>query len=149
MADALDTVRTVSDLRARIAAWRGERHTIGLVPTMGGLHEGHLVLVRRSLALTERTVVTLFVNPTQFGEGEDFDTYPRDESADAALLAAEGVHLLFAPRVAEMYSDGAVTQISVPGISDAAKAYADDVHAGRFPGPEHCFGYPKAVSGDG
>ncbi len=118
MADALDTVRTVSDLRARIAAWRGERHTIGLVPTMGGLHEGHLVLVRRSLALTERTVVTLFVNPTQFGEGEDYDTYPREEAADAALLAGEGAHLLFAPRVAEMYSDGAVTQISVPGISD-------------------------------
>ncbi len=118
MADALDTVRTVSDLRARIAAWRGDGKTIGLVPTMGGLHEGHLSLVRRSLELTERTVVTLFVNPTQFGEGEDFDTYPRDEAADAALLAAEGVHLLFAPRVAEMYSDGAVTRVSVPGVSD-------------------------------
>ena len=120
MADggAPDTVRTVSDLRARIAAWRGDGKTIGLVPTMGGLHEGHLVLVRRSLALTERTVVTLFVNPAQFGEGEDYGTYPRVEAADAALLAAEGVHLLFAPGVAEMVPEGAVTRVSVPGISD-------------------------------
>ena len=120
MADsgAPDTVRMVSDLRARIAAWRGDGKTIGLVPTMGGLHEGHLALVRRSLALTERTVVTLFVNPTQFGEGEDYDTYPREEAADAALLAAEGMHLLFAPGLAEMVPEGAVTRVSVPGISD-------------------------------
>ena len=120
MADGnvLDTVRTVSDLRTRIAAWRGDDKTIGLVPTMGGLHEGHLVLVRRSLALTERTVVTLFVNPSQFGEGEDYETYPRAEAADAALLAGEGVHLLFAPGMAEMVPEGAVTRVSVPGISD-------------------------------
>jgi pantoate--beta-alanine ligase len=85
---------------------------------MGGLHEGHLSLVRLSLRQTARTCVTLFVNPKQFGEGEDFDVYPRDEAADAALLAGEGAHLLYAPEVAEIYPPGSSVQVSVPGIGD-------------------------------
>ena len=114
----IETVRTVSELRARIAAWRGDGHSVGLVPTMGGLHEGHLSLVRLSLQQTDRTCVTLFVNPKQFGEGEDFDVYPRNETADAMMLAAEGAHLLYAPEVSEMYPQGSSAQVSVSGLGD-------------------------------
>ncbi len=114
----METVRRVSELRARIAGWRASSDTVGLVPTMGGLHEGHLSLVRASLAAAGRTVVTLFVNPAQFGAGEDFDDYPRDEAADARLLAGLGAHLLFAPGGDEIYAQGHVTRVSVPGIGD-------------------------------
>ncbi len=114
----IETVRTVSALRSRIAGWRREGHSIGLVPTMGGLHQGHLSLVRLSLKQTARTCVSLFVNPKQFGEGEDFDVYPRDEAVDAGLLAAAGAHLLYAPEVAEIYPPGSSVQVSVPGLGD-------------------------------
>jgi pantoate--beta-alanine ligase len=85
---------------------------------MGALHQGHLSLVRRSLEATTRTCATLFVNPTQFGPNEDLAVYPRTEDTDAAMLAAEGAHLLFAPAVAEMYPTDSVTRVSVPGIGD-------------------------------
>ncbi|OHC74177.1 MAG: pantoate--beta-alanine ligase [Rhodospirillales bacterium RIFCSPLOWO2_12_FULL_58_28] len=113
---AIDIVRTVKDLRDRVHAWRGEGLAVGLVPTMGGLHEGHLSLVRLSLKKTERTIVTIFVNPKQFSEGEDFAVYPRHEDADAALLTGAGAHLLFAPTTQEMYADGYASCVSVPGI---------------------------------
>ena len=115
---ALDTARTVEDLRARIAWWRRQGETIGLVPTMGALHEGHLSLVERAAAYTTRTCVSLFVNPTQFGPNEDFDRYPRDEAGDAAKLAAAGAALLYAPEVAEMYPSGSLTRVTVPGLGD-------------------------------
>ena len=114
----LETVRTVAALRARVAAWRSTGGTVGLVPTMGALHEGHLSLVRLSRAETARTVATIFVNPRQFREGEDLTTYPRDEAADAALLEAEGADLLFAPEASEMYPEGHATRVSVPGLGD-------------------------------
>ena len=114
----VDTVRTVADLRRRIATWRGAGHSVGLVPTMGALHEGHLSLVRLSLARTQRTVVTIFVNPTQFGEDEDLARYPRDEAADTAKLSAEGAHLVFAPIPEEMYPPGHLTRVSVPVLGD-------------------------------
>ena len=114
----LDIVRTVVDLRARVQAWRREGETVGLVPTMGVLHEGHLSLVRRSRAATTRTIATLFVNPKQFGPNEDFSVYPRDEASDAGKLADVGADLLFAPGIEEMYPAGSVTQVSVPQIGD-------------------------------
>jgi pantoate--beta-alanine ligase len=114
----LETVRRVNDLRARVAAWRKDGLSVGLVPTMGALHEGHFSLVRRSVASLDRTIVTLFVNPRQFGPNEDFGTYPRTEAADAAALERQGAHVLFAPGVDEMYPAGAVTTVSVPGIGD-------------------------------
>ena len=114
----LDIVRSVADLRNRVRDWRRQELSIGLVPTMGALHEGHMALAGRSVATMDRTIATLFVNPKQFGEGEDLDTYPRDEQADREKLAAAGVNLLFAPDVAEMYPEGFATGVRVGGLGD-------------------------------
>ena len=112
----LVTVRTGRELRARVREWRMADLSIGLVPTMGALHEGHLALVRTALSTCDRVIVTLFVNPTQFGAGEDFAAYPRDEARDKALVEAEGAHILFAPSVDEMFADGEVSEVHVPGL---------------------------------
>ncbi|MCU0838294.1 MAG: pantoate--beta-alanine ligase, partial [Rhodospirillales bacterium] len=111
-------VRTVDALRAQVRLWREAGETVGLVPTMGALHAGHLALVERALAYTTRVCVSLFVNPTQFGPNEDLDRYPRDEAGDLAKLAAVGAHLVFAPSAAEMYPPGALTRVTVPGLGD-------------------------------
>lgn len=116
--NALPTVRTVAALRERIAAWREADETIALVPTMGALHEGHLSLVARARTQCKRTVVSLFVNPTQFGPNEDLSAYPRDEAGDAAKLARAGVDLLYAPPVSEMYPEGFATQVTVSGLTE-------------------------------
>ncbi len=114
----IDTVRTIPELRAAIKGWRQKGETVGLVPTMGGLHEGHLSLVRHSRAKTMRTCVTLFVNPKQFGPGEDLDTYPRDEATDAAKLEAEGADLLFQPNPEEIYPPGFSSSVHIAGLGD-------------------------------
>lgn len=111
------TVRTVPDLRERLAPARRAARTIGLVPTMGYFHEGHLSLMRRARADCDVVVVSLFVNPAQFRPGEDFDAYPRDEARDAALAAAEGVDLLFAPSLDEVYPAGFDTTVEVGGLT--------------------------------
>jgi pantoate--beta-alanine ligase len=111
-------VRTVAILREQIAQWRREGARIGLIPTMGALHEGHLALVRRALAAGERAVVSIFVNPTQFGPNEDFSAYPRREAADVALVAEIGGHLVWAPTAAEMYPAGFATHVAVAGLTD-------------------------------
>lgn len=97
-----------------VSGWRSAGERVALVPTMGALHRGHLALVERGRALCPRVVASLFVNPTQFGPNEDFSRYPRDEAADAALLAGAGCDLLYAPDVAEMYLDGFATSVD-PG----------------------------------
>lgn len=114
----MDIVRTVADLRARVAAWRAAGRTVGLTPTMGALHEGHLTLVALARRHAERVVATIFVNPTQFGPTEDFAAYPRDEARDAAMLAGAGCDLLYAPSVAEMYPPGFATGVRVTGLTD-------------------------------
>ncbi|MGB0748069.1 MAG: pantoate--beta-alanine ligase [Magnetospiraceae bacterium] len=114
----LETVRTVPGLRARLDTWRGQGDSIALVPTMGALHAGHLALVERGLALAERCVVTLFVNPKQFGPNEDFAVYPRDEQTDARLLEEAGAHLLYAPTVDSMYAEGHATKVSLSGVGE-------------------------------
>jgi len=111
-------VRTVEDLRRHVGSWRGEGARIGLVPTMGALHDGHMALVAASQSQTERTVATLFVNPKQFGEGEDLDAYPRDEAADRAKLESAAVDVLFAPSVDEMYGSGHLTGVTVACMGD-------------------------------
>jgi len=117
-AGALPVVRTVRALRASVAAWRREGLGVGVVPTMGALHAGHLDLVRRALAACDRVIVTLFVNPRQFDNPGDLAAYPRTEAEDAAALAPLGVPLLYAPSAAEMYPPGFATTVSVAGVSD-------------------------------
>ena len=99
-------VRTVKELRALVAGWRAGGLRVGIVPTMGALHEGHLSLVRRALQETDRVVVTLFVNPRQFNNAADLVAYPRTEHDDAAKLGPTGAHLLYAPDAAEIYPEG-------------------------------------------
>jgi pantoate--beta-alanine ligase len=111
-------LRTVADLRDRIAAWRREGARIGLIPTMGALHEGHLTLVRRALEAGERAVISIFVNPTQFGPNEDFGAYPRREAEDVAKFAGIGGHLVWAPTVEEMYPAGFSSHVAVSGLTD-------------------------------
>jgi pantoate--beta-alanine ligase len=114
----IEKVTTIPELRAALKAWRQQGETIGLVPTMGALHEGHLSLVRHSRAKTMRTCVTLFVNPKQFGPAEDLDSYPRDEADDMAKLDAEGADLLFQPDPEEVYPAGFATSVHVGGLGD-------------------------------
>ncbi|MEJ7797483.1 MAG: pantoate--beta-alanine ligase [Solirubrobacteraceae bacterium] len=111
----MKTLRTIAELRSLLSAPRRAGHTIGLVPTMGALHEGHLSLIRQAAASCEVVVVTLFVNPTQFDEPADLRAYPRDEAGDAGPAEAAGADLLFAPAAAEIYPPGFATTISVDG----------------------------------
>ena len=110
----METVTTVAELRQRLAASRRAGRRIGLVPTMGYLHEGHLTLVRESVAVCDVTVVSIFVNPTQFGANEDLSTYPRDPDRDLDLCREAGVDLVFMPDVGEIYPEGFQTYVE-PG----------------------------------
>ena len=114
------TVTTLAKLRAQRAAWRAADERLALVPTMGNLHDGHLELVRRARALAERTVVSVFVNPLQFGPGEDLASYPRTLPRDTELLRAAGADLLFAPPVDEIYPrpQAEQTRVEVPVLSE-------------------------------
>jgi pantoate--beta-alanine ligase len=104
---------------------------VGLVPTMGALHDGHRALLRAARAECDRVVMSLFVNPTQFGPGEDLDRYPRDEAGDRAIAAEEGVDEVYAPAVAEMYPDGFATSVSV---GELARRYEGAQRPGHFDG---------------
>jgi pantoate--beta-alanine ligase len=114
----LDIARTIADLRSRIALWRNSDLQVGLVPTMGALHDGHLALVRAAQAECGRVVATIFVNPKQFAPTEDLEAYPRREAADLAMLQAAGVALVFMPAVAEIYPPGFATTVRVAGLTD-------------------------------
>jgi pantoate--beta-alanine ligase len=120
-------LHTVSELRAELAEPRRQERSIGLVPTMGAFHEGHLSLIRRARRDCDLVVVSLFVNPTQFNNAGDLQVYPRDEQRDAALAAELNVDYLFAPGVAEVYPSGFATSISVRGVTDGLEG----VHRGR------------------
>ncbi len=121
------TVRTVSELRVALAEPRRGGAVIGLVPTMGAFHEGHASLMRRARADCDVVVVSLFVNPTQFNQARDLDSYPRDEARDEALAAETGADYLFAPGVEEVYPPGFATTVSVAGMTEVLEG----AHRGR------------------
>ena len=134
------TVRTVAELREGLSPERRAGRGIGLVPTMGYYHDGHLSLMRRARYENDVLVVSLFVNPAQFAPGEDFDAYPRDEERDLRLAEAEGVDVLFAPAVEEVYPDGFATTVSVDDLTDTLEG--DAAHRG----PEHFEGVTTVVT---
>ena len=115
---ALPVVRTVASLRAHLRPWREKGLSVALAPTMGALHEGHLSLVRMARRQADKVVASVFVNPRQFAPSEDFDAYPRQEIADARLLAAEHCDLMYAPTPQEMYPPGFSTVVAVGGMSE-------------------------------
>jgi pantoate--beta-alanine ligase len=114
----MQVVHSIAETRAALRKLRAQDRTVGLVPTMGALHAGHISLVRAARAQSDVVVATIFVNPTQFGPNEDFSKYPRTFEEDCRLLEQEGVDLLFAPTAEEMYPPGASTFVEVEGISD-------------------------------
>ena len=111
-------VRTIAALRGGLAAWRRAGERIGLVPTMGALHAGHMALVEASRSQCQRVVATIFVNPKQFAPGEDLGTYPRPEAADLDMFQSAGVDIAFLPTVDEMYPSQFTTVVQVGGLSE-------------------------------
>lgn len=114
----MQTVHTLSDLRATITRWRAAGQSVALVPTMGALHNGHLALVREAKKHAQRVVVSIFVNPTQFGPNEDFSRYPRPIDADIATLTDAVADVLWLPTIEEMYPHGFATSIRIEGITE-------------------------------
>lgn len=114
----MEPISTISQLRATVQAWRGAGHRIALVPTMGALHSGHLQLVQQAKSIASHVVVSIFVNPTQFGPNEDFSRYPRPIERDLQLLEKAGASAAWLPTVEEMYPQGFATSIHVAGVSE-------------------------------
>ena len=133
----MNTVRTVADLRSALS---DARRPVGLVPTMGALHAGHVALLRRARTECETVVMSLFINPAQFNASEDLDSYPRDESADSAIAEREGVDLVFAPGLAEVYPAGFQTSVEVADLG----AVLEGDESAR--GPEHLRGVATVVA---
>lgn len=121
-------VKTVDEVRAQVKEWRKEGLTVGLVPTMGYLHEGHQSLIKKSVEQNDRTVVSVFVNPMQFGPTEDLESYPRDLEADAKLVESTGGDLIFNPEPEEMYKDGFCSFVNMTGLPDALCGLTRPVH---------------------
>ena len=117
-AKTLEVVRDVASLRAKVREWRRQDETVGLIPTMGALHDGHLALVKAALDSCDHAVTTIFVNPTQFAPNEDFEAYPRDEADDLFKLQALSADVVFVPPVEEMYADGFSTSVAVSGLTE-------------------------------
>lgn len=124
----MEITRTRSDLRAAVDHQRKTGHSIGFVPTMGALHDGHISLVRRALEASDCVVASIFVNPTQFAPGEDFDAYPRPEKADLEKLEAAGCRVVYQPDARELYPEGSKTNVRVEGMSDLL----DGIHRPHF-----------------
>lgn len=124
----METLRSVAEIRRAVSSWRATSERIGLVPTMGALHAGHMALVAAARESCARVVASVFVNPTQFGPNEDLSSYPRNEAGDAQKLAAAGVDVLFAPDVSEMYGAGFSTSVKVAGMTEGLCGAFRPVH---------------------
>lgn len=111
-------LRGVADLRGQVAAWRKAGETVALVPTMGALHEGHLSLMKLAGTQADRVIASIFVNPAQFGPGEDYERYPRTEAEDVEKLATAGVDAAFVPTAREMYPEGFATRVHIERLGD-------------------------------
>jgi pantoate--beta-alanine ligase len=111
-------ITTISELKDEVRSWKKDGFSVGLVPTMGFLHEGHESLIRRAVSENDKVVVSIFVNPTQFGPNEDFESYPRDLNKDSALCEANRVSAVFAPAVSEMYQSNAFTFVDVAYLTE-------------------------------
>lgn len=136
----MKTVRTVARLRAELGSVRRDGRSVGLVPTMGAFHDGHRSLMRAARAGDDVVVVSLFVNPTQFGANEDLSRYPRDERADAAIAEQEGVDVLFAPPPEEVYPEGFDSSIHIRGVTKVLCGSPE------LRGPEHFDGVATVVA---
>ena len=121
-------VKTIEEVRAQVKAWRAQGLTVGLVPTMGYLHEGHQSLIARSVAENDRTVVSDFVNPIQFGPTEDLATYPRDIDRDAALCESTGADLIFHPEAEEMYAPDFCTYVDMDHLTKGLCGKTRPIH---------------------
>lgn len=121
-------VKTIEEVRTIVKSWKKEGRSVGLVPTMGFLHEGHQRLIERAVSENDRVVVSDFVNPTQFGPGEDLESYPRDLNRDAALCEEAGAALIFNPEPAEMYADGACTFVDMKGLTGELCGKSRPIH---------------------
>lgn len=124
-------LRTVADLRSVARGWKAKGESIGVVPTMGALHDGHLSLARAARVQCDRVITTIFVNPKQFNNPEDLKRYPRSEEADAALLATVPVDAIFAPPVDEVYPEGFITNVTMTGVAQPLEGY---MRPGHFDG---------------
>jgi pantoate--beta-alanine ligase len=125
-------VRTIAEMRAQLATLRLMGKSVGVVPTMGYFHQGHRSLMQRSKETCDITVVTLFVNPTQFNDPKDLEAYPRDEKSDASIAEGAGVDFLFAPDAREMYPEGYATTVSIRGLTEPLEGASRGV--GHFDG---------------
>ena len=114
----MNIVKTIEETRNQVKAWKKEGYSIALVPTMGYLHEGHESLIKRAVSENEKVVVSIFVNPIQFGPNEDLASYPRDLDRDKILCEGAGAHLIFAPEASEMYYEDALTNVRVNGLTN-------------------------------
>ena len=121
-------IQTISELRNELQAVRKQGKSIGLVPTMGALHEGHASLVKRAVSENDVVVVSDFVNPTQFGPGEDLASYPRDIEADARLCEEAGAHLIFHPRPEDMYAPDFCTWVDMRSLSETLCGRTRPIH---------------------
>ncbi|MEE0745890.1 MAG: pantoate--beta-alanine ligase [Anaerovoracaceae bacterium] len=126
------TATTIEEARKAIKKWKAEGLTVGLVPTMGALHDGHASLVTAAVSDCDRVVTSVFVNPTQFGEGEDLESYPRDFERDCKILEEKGCHMVFHPSVQEMYPDGYGTYVNLE--SEMTKQLCGRSRPGHFRG---------------
>lgn len=110
--------RTIADMRKQVGIWKSKNLSVGLVPTMGGLHEGHIALVQSAKKKCDRVITTIFVNPTQFGVDEDLAIYPRSEESDCEVIAGAGGSAVFIPSILEMYPEGFLTTVCVSELTD-------------------------------